>query len=154
MKTILLFLILFNFAQADDENAKVVYDLTTANVTQFEKNILKGIVAHKSYYQGKFKDLDVAVVIHGGAYKYFVKDIKTTKFTNDTKLVKVFSELKKRINAMHDTYDVSFFMCEIGMKRNGLSANNIVKFVTLVPNSTIALIDKQNEGFAYIPVGD
>ena len=154
MKKILLFLALFSFAHADESNAKVVYDLTTAKVAEFEKNILKGVVAHTAYYQGKFKDLDVAVVIHGGAYKYFVKDLKITKFKKETKLLQGFSELKKRINSMHDTYNVTFFMCEIGMKRNGLTESNIVEFVTIVPNSTIALIDKQNEGYAYIPVGD
>ena len=153
MKKILVFLTLFSFAQADNESAKVVYDLTTPKIAKFEKNILKGIVAHKTYYQRKFTELEVAVVIHGGAYKYFVKDIQSTKYTKETKLTKKFSALKKRIQSMNDTYDVHFFMCEIGMKRNGLKQSNIARFVTIVPNSTIALIDKQNEGFAYIPVG-
>ena len=40
------------------------------------------------------------------------------------------------------------------MKRNHLKAKDIVKFVKIVPNSTIGLIDKQNEGFAYLPVRD
>ena len=152
MKKILIFLALFSLALAEEENAKVVYDLTTSNVAEFEKNILKGVVAHKEYYAGKFKELDVAVVIHGGAYKFFVKDIKSTKFKSDTNLLQNFSQLKKRIRSMHETYDVSFFMCEIGMRHNDLTPQKIVNFVHIVPNSAIALIDKQNEGFAYLPV--
>ncbi len=45
-------------------------------------------------------------------------------------------------------------MCEVGMKKNKLKEKNIVSFVELIPNSTIGLIDKQNEGYAYIPVSD
>ena len=154
MKKILIFLALFSFAQADDEIARVVFDLTTADVTKFEKNILKGIVAHKTYYESNLKELDTAVVIHGGAYRFFVKDLKSTKFKDDVKLAKVYGDLKKRIAFMSDTYEVQFLMCGAAMKRNGLEAKDIVGFVKILPNSTIGLIDKQNEGFAYIPVRD
>ena len=154
MKKILIFLALFSFAQADDEIARVVFDLTTADVTKFEKNILKGIVAHKTYYESNLKELDTAVVIHGGAYRFFVKDLKSTKFKDDAKLAKVYGDLKKRIAFMSDTYEVQFLMCGAAMKRNGLEAKDIVGFVKILPNSTIGLIDKQNEGFAYIPVRD
>lgn len=154
MKKLLLFLVLFSFAQADEEMAKVAFDLTTADVAKFEKNILKGIVAHKTYYESQLKELEATVVIHGGSYRFFVKDLKSTKFKGDTKLAKVYADLKKRIKSMHETYDVEFLMCGAAMKRNELEAKDIVSFVKIIPNSTIGLIDKQNEGFAYIPVRD
>lgn len=154
MKKILLLLAFLGFAQADEESAKVVYDLTTSNLAKFEKNILKGIAINKAHYEGEFKELEVAVVIHGGAYRFFVKDIQNTIFKKETQLVKVYPQLKKRIATMADTYEVKFFMCKAAMKRNHLKEKEIVNFVQIIPNSTIGLIDKQNQGFAYLPVKD
>jgi len=153
-KVILILVLLFGLAQAEDETAKVVYDLTTKDVAKFERNILKGIVFNKQLYSNQLKELDVAVVIHGDAYKFFVKDLDTTVFKKDIKLQKVYKELKKRIATMADTYDVEFLMCGAGMKRDKLTKNDIVSFVKVIPNSTIGLINKQNEGYAYIPVGN
>jgi intracellular sulfur oxidation DsrE/DsrF family protein len=153
-KILIMLLILFGLAHADDESAKVVFDLTTKDLAKFEKNIIKGVVINKSHYEGSLKELEVTVVIHGGAYRFFVKDIDKTIFKNDTKLVKVYDELKKRIASMADTYDVEFLMCGAAMKRNKLEPKDIVEFVKIIPNSTIGLIDKQNEGYAYLPVRD
>jgi len=155
MKKILLIVsLLFSLAQAEDESAKVVYDLTTKNLAKFERNILKGIVFNKTLFANQLKELDVAVVIHGGAYRFFVQDLDSTIFKNDDKLQKAYKELKKRIASMADTYDVEFLMCGAAMQRNKLTKKDIVPYVTIIPNSTIGLINKQNEGYAYIPVGD
>ena len=59
-----------------------------------------------------------------------------------------------KIAILADTYEVEFLMCKAAMPRNKLEAKDIVDYVTIIPNSTIGLIDKQNEGFAYIPVRD
>ena len=153
-KLILILLTLVSLVNADEESPKVVYDLTTSSVAQFEKNILKGIAFHKTHYENNLQELEVAVVIHGGAYRFFVKDLKSSMFKNDKKLAKVYNDLKKRIATMSDTYEVEFLMCKAAMKRNKLEEKDIVEFVKLVPNSTIGLIDKQNEGYAYIPASD
>ena len=154
MKKILIVLALLCSLQADDESARVVYDLTTSSITKFEKNILKGIAINKAHYQGSFKELEAVVVIHGGAYRFFVKDIEKSMFNTDLKLVEAYSDLKKRIAIMADTYEVEFLMCRASMPKNGLEDEDVVEFVKIVPNSTVGLIDKQNEGFAYIPVRD
>ena len=154
MKKILIVLALLCSLQADDESARVVYDLTTSNISKFEKNILKGIAINKAHYQGSFKELEAVVVIHGGAYRFFVKDIEKSMFNTDLKLVEAYSDLKKRIAIMADTYEVEFLMCRASMPKNGLEDEDVVEFVKIVPNSTVGLIDKQNEGFAYIPVRD
>ena len=62
-------------------------------MAKFEKNILKGIVANKNYYEGKLRELEV-VVIHGGAYRFFVKKIENTIFKTDVKLSKEYAEFK------------------------------------------------------------
>ena len=154
MKALLVLFSLISFLFADDESAKVVFDLTTAKVKTFEKHILKGVVVNKANFNSQFKEFEVAVVIHGGSYKFFVNDIKNTKYKNETELVNKHSELKKRIASMADTYGVKFYICEVGMTKRNLIAKDIMSFVNIVPNSTMALIERQNEGFAYLPVRD
>lgn len=154
MKKIILLLVFVGFLNAQDDTSKVVFDLTTSSVSKFEKSILKGIVVHKSHYSDKLEELEVSVVIHGGSYRFFVKDIKNTKFKKDKDLVKVYSDLKKRIISMYDNYEVEFLMCRAGLKKHQLEAKDIVDFVKLVPTSVIGLVDKQNDGFAYIPIRD
>ena len=154
MKKLILLLAFVGLLSANDESAKLVIDLTTSSVVKFEKNILKGIVAHKTHYENNLKELEVAVVIHGGAYRFFVKDLQSSMFKDDKELVKVYADLKKRIASLSETYEVEFLMCKAAMNRNKLVEKDIVDYVKLVPNSTIGLIDKQNEGFAYIPVSN
>ena len=153
-KIILLLVSTFTLLLADAPSLKVVYDLTTQNQKDFERKILKAIVANKAYYEGKLQELDVTVVIHGGAYRYFTVDPAKTEYKTDKALLANYAELKKRIKSMSDTYDVEFLMCEVGMLKHGLKAKDIVSYVKIIPNSTIGLIDRQNEGYAYIPVGD
>ena len=150
----MILLISIGIAQAEEEVAKVAYDLTTKDIATFEKKILKAIVANKAHYESQLKELDVAVVIHGGSYRYFTIDPSKTEYKTDKALLKNYTDLKKRIKSMADTYDVEFLMCRAGMIKHGLNAKNIVNFVKIIPNSTIGLIDKQNDGYAYIPVGD
>ena len=154
MKKTLLLLLALSAPMFAETSAKVVYDLTTHNIKAFEKKILKAIVANKAYYESKLKELDVAVVIHGGAYRYFTVDPSRTEYKTDKMLLSNYAELKKRIKSMSETYDVEFLMCKVGMSKHGLKAKDIVSYVKIIPNSTIGLIDRQNEGYAYIPVGD
>jgi intracellular sulfur oxidation DsrE/DsrF family protein len=144
MKIILSLLFIF-FSSYAQEDIKVVYDLSTGNLIKFEKNIIKGITINKAHYEGKFQDLHVSVVIHANAYKFFNKNSKKYNFPDD---------LKKRIAILADMYDVDFMICKAGMIREKIEDKDIFDFVTIIPNATIGLIDKQNEGFAYIPVRD
>ena len=153
MKKIFLILIL-SLALHAEENAKVVIDLTTGDLHTFESKILKGIVAHKAYYEGRLRELDVAVIIHGKAYKFFMKDPAHSPFREDKALAAAAGELSKRIASLADTYDVAFLMCRSGMDKQKLDTKDVYDFVTTVPNAGVGLIDKQNEGYAYLPVGD
>ncbi|MDF1880712.1 DsrE family protein [Sulfurimonas sp. MAG313] len=154
MKKILTFLLLLGFAQADDETARVVYDLTTKNLAKFEKSILKSVAVNKSLYEGEFKELEVAVIIHGGAFRFFVKDVEKTVFKTDVALVKAYGDLKKRIATMADTYEVEFLMCAASMGKYKLEKKDIMPFVKYVATSTKGVIDKQNEGYAYMKIED
>jgi len=155
MKRIMfIMLISIGILQAQDEVAKVVYDLTTKDLAKFELKVLKGIVANKAHYEGSLRELDVVVVIHGGAYRFFTKDPLHSKFKDDKALIESYKTLAKRIKSMVKTYDVEFLMCGAAMPKHDLKAKDVYSFVKIIPNSTIGLIDKQNEGYAYIPIRD
>lgn len=152
MKKCLLILALSVCLWAEEGVKQAVFDLTTGSMETFEKKVLQGIAYHKSHYEGKLEKLDAAVVIHGDAYKFFIKNLKSSPYKNDTKLAAAQDQLSKRITAMANTYEVEFLMCEAGMKANKIDPSSLYEFVKLVPNSTIGLIDKQNEHFAYVPI--
>lgn len=153
-KIICMLLISISILQAQEDSAKIVYDLTTKDLSNFELRILKATVANKAYYESTLRELDVAVVIHGDAYKFFIKDPEHSKFKDDKALVSTYKTLAKRIETLAKTYDVQFFICGVGVRKHGFGRKDIYDFVKFIPNSTIGLIDKQNEGFAYVPVRD
>ncbi len=98
------------------------------------------------------QEFNAVVVIHGDSFKFFVKNLANSPYKNQTELVKVNSDLKKRITSASDIYEVEFLICEANMRKAGLKEKDIYSFVKLVPSSTMGLIEKQNEGYAYIPV--
>jgi intracellular sulfur oxidation DsrE/DsrF family protein len=153
MKKILLLLFsMITILLAQEKTAQVVYDLTTKNIETFERKILKAIVANKAHYEGLLNELDVVVVIHGDAYKFFTKNPLKSIYKEDKVLIEKHKALAKRIASMVENYEVEFLMCKAGMSKRELKENDIYKFVSIIPNATIGLIDKQNEGYAYIPV--
>ncbi len=113
---------------------------------------MSGIAFNKTHYENKFEKLDVAVVIHGDAYKFFIDDLAHSPYKNDAALRKAHDHLSKRLTAMASTYEVEFIMCEAGMKSHKIDKNTLYNFVKLTPSSTIGLIDKQNEHFSYVPI--
>ncbi len=153
MKKIALFIVLFiSILNADEDSKKVVFDLTTGDTKVFEKKILSGIAKFKAHYQSTLEELDVAVVIHGEAYKFFIEDLSSSPYKDDIALNKNHNDLTKRLASMSELYNVEFLMCERGMKQLKIEDTTLYSFVKIVPNSVIGLIDKQNDGYAYIPV--
>lgn len=152
MKKWLLVLALSGILFAEEGVKQVVFDLKTGSIETFEKKVLQGIAYHKNYYEGKLEKLDVAVVIHGDAYKFFVKDLKDSPYKNDQVLAAAHDQLSKRIATMAATYEVEFLMCEATMTKLKIDKSNVYDYVKLTPNSTIGLIDKQNDHYAYIPI--
>jgi len=161
MKKIILLLLLVSSSLFSTENntteektIKVVYDLTTNNLKNFERKILKAIVANKAHYEASLKELEVTVVIHGEAYKFFIINPQNSIYHQESDLIKAHNNLAKRIKSMVENYEVKFVICEIGMKTRKIKKSDIYSFVKIIPNSMIGLIDRQNEGYAYLPVGD
>lgn len=152
MKKWMILLALTATLWAEEGVKKLVFDLKSGDLKTFEKKILKGIAVHKAHYEGALEELEVAVVIHGDAYKFFVKELKNSPYKDDVTLQAAHTQLQKRIATMADTYNVEFVMCEATMNKLKIERSNVYDFVILTPNSTIGLIDKQSDDYAYVPV--
>ena len=69
MKKLILLISMALFLNAQDGVKKLVLDLTTSKIKNIERKVLSGTVKHKNYYESKLEELEVAIVIHGGAYR-------------------------------------------------------------------------------------
>lgn len=126
-------------AEENGMEKKVVYDLKTGDTETLERVLVSGVMRNSVYYQNKLQELKVKVVIHGDSYKFFQKESQMT-------------ELGKKLKTLHESYGVEFEICKVGMKKRDISEQSLYPFVTVVPNASLALIDAQNEGYAYLPL--
>ncbi len=152
---ILIFLLLFSingFCEDISTEKKAVYDLTTKDIEIIEKRLIGSIISNSDYYQSKLQEYKVKVVIHGDAYKFFMKDLNNTAYAFDRKLVEKKTELGKRLESLSKLYNVEFEVCEVGIKNRALSPKAFYPFVAMVHNAIIGLVDAQNDGYAYIPI--
>lgn len=121
---------------------RVVYDLKTGDIKKLKLYLISAVANNSIHYEKNFEELKVTVVIHGNSYKFFQKNM------TDPDMI----ELGKRLHSFHETYDVTFQICEVGLKKRKIPQSTLYDFVEIVPNATIALIDSQNEGYAYLPL--
>ncbi|MDO9267141.1 MAG: DsrE family protein [Sulfurimonas sp.] len=153
MKRFIVVLIVFlGLVRADGDMKKAVFDLTTSDLTTFENRMIKAVAFNNSHYQTTFKELDIIVIVHGGAYKFFVKDISKTKCKEDKKLQAKAKEIHERLASLVKTYSVKFLMCGVGMKARNIAKENVLEFVEVVPSAMVGLIDAQNDGYAFVPI--
>lgn len=150
-KILFLMLAIFTLSFAD-ENPKAVINLTTGDLKRFEIYLLGAITNSAEYYKNSLKDLNVVVVIHGDAYRFFIKDLKNSPYKDDTKLIEKQKDIEARLHNLVNNYGVKFLMCKEGMMGRKIEAKNIYPFVEFVENGFIALVDWQNRGYAYIPL--
>ena len=149
----LLFLIVTVLGAEDKEVVKkVVYDLTTGDIATFERKVLSGIVAHHDFYQSKLEELKVRVMVHGDAYKFFIKDLHDTPYAKEHALVAKQAEFKKRLKTLAMQYDVKFEVCDVGVRMRKLNKKAFYPFVSFVHSAPVGLIDAQNDGYAYLPL--
>ncbi len=155
LKPGLLFLSLFLFSALGAEEEvvrRVVYDLTTGDLHRFEKQLLGGIVSHKIYYQSRLAELEVIVVVHGDAYKFFMHDLRHTPYNRQSDLVAAKEALGKRLASLAQNYGVKFLVCKIGTVDRKLDTKAFYPFVSFIHSAPVALIDAQNSGYAYLPL--
>lgn len=134
------------------DEAKAVYDVTSAESATIEKEMIKSIQNVSHYYKGKNKKLKTIVVISGDAYKYFIKDLSNSPYSQDKNALESQPKFLSAFKELHETYQVTFKMCSAGMKARGIKLETLYPFVHADAIKNVYLIDAQNDGYAYISV--
>lgn len=132
--------------------ARVVIALTTGDLATFEKRIVKGLPALAAAYREQGRELVPVVVIHGDAYKFFLRDLSSTRYASDGAVKARQPALRKVLEELSAKHGVRFEICRSGMRARDLDPKNVYAFVHVVPNAGIALIDWQQRGYAFLPV--
>lgn len=135
------------------EEARVVVALTTGDLDTFEKRVVKGLPALANTYREQGRRLVPVVVIHGEAYRFFLKDLTKTRYAGDAAVKARQAELRASLEKLAKEHGVRFEICAAGMKARQLDTANVYPFVHVVPNAVISLIDWQQRGYAFVPVG-
>lgn len=153
MKTLILALFLAIAAPlfGDDDVKKVVVELTSGDINDI-KGMISGLSQNAEHYVSRLEELEAAVVIHGDAYKFFMKDLAKSPYAGDKELAAAYPELTARLKTLVEMYDVQFDMCNIGMQKRGITKEMLHPFVTPVFSSLSGLVDRQSDGYTYFRV--
>ncbi len=149
---ILIVLVFLSIGKSFGEERKVVIDLKTGDIKKLKIYLLSGLSNMIEYYKNNLTDLKAVVVIHGDAYKFFIKDLKNSPYADDKVLKKEQKELYQRLKTLHQIYGVRFEMCDIGRKARKIPKGSIYPFVHLEYSAGVSLINWQNKGYAYLPI--
>ncbi|MBU1927498.1 DsrE family protein [bacterium] len=134
------------------DEAKAVYDLTSGDSAKIEKDMIKSIKNVSQYYKGQNKKFKTIVVISGDAYKYFIRNLSDSPYSEDKSALEIQPKFISVLKELNDSYHVTFKMCSAGMKARGIKLETVYKFVHADAIKNVYLIDAQNAGYAYIPV--
>lgn len=118
---------------AQTKQHKVVFEITSADTADY-RTVLRQI-------NNVYKDAPgtkVEVVCHGPAIFMLVKE--------KTVLAEMMQDLKTK-------QQVVFAACANSMRKNNLSADQLVPVATVVPNGVLETVAKQEEGWSYIKAG-
>ncbi len=129
---------------------KVVYDLTTGSEAVISKKLVANTQKLKAYYEAKGDRLEVAVVVSGKAYRFFIQDLAHSPYANETALIKSQPSRTRMLQAFSKIATIE--MCAMGMKHRKIAQKTLYPFVKPAFNKTEALVRYQNAGYAYIPL--
>lgn len=147
---IVLFLCMVSLSFA--ETKKIMIDLKTGDFESFDKAFLKGLPGTIDYFSSQGETVDVAVVIHGDAYKFFVQNLNNTSYGMDESLVKHQELIQQRLEEMLKKYRIHLEVCMSGMHKRGILSQDLYPFVTPIKSAMVGLVKWQNEGYAYVPL--
>lgn len=120
-------------ASAQKKEHKIVFEITSSDTADYRtvlrqiNNVLKDAPNTK-----------IELVCHGPAIFMLVKD--------KTVLSDMMQELKTK-------QQVSFAACANSMRKNNLTADQLVSAATVVPNGVMEVVAKEEDGWSYIKAG-
>jgi len=147
-----LFILLFVVTIAFADTKKFVIDLKTGDREAFSNQLLVGVPGTIDYFRAQGDTVEVAVVIHGEAYKFFVDNLDNTQYGLDKSLVEHQEVIHKRLDEIEKKYNIHFDICMSGMHKKGILTEDLYSFVTPIKSAMVGLVKWQNGGFSYIPI--
>lgn len=127
----MLILIAFSIGlSAQEKPIKIVFDVTSPDV-----KVHQSALRHARAMSKQYPDSDFEVVIYSGALDMVLKGK---------------SSIEKDIEELANNKHVTFVVCQGTMKRYNVTMDDIVTGVGSVPDGILELVEKQNEGWAYI----
>lgn len=152
MRLLFLILMLLFSLHAEGDAKKVVFDLTIGDINRFEQFVLKGTETLAIHYAEERKEYKPVFIIHGDAYRFFLKDLNGTPYEGDKVLADRRKALESHLKSLVEHYDVIFEVCSVGMRKKQLPFEKLYTFVTPIFNATAGLVEWQEKGYAYIMV--
>lgn len=149
MKSILLMLTLITLSLATEY--KALFNLTSADEKTLSKSIVKNITALDQHYRSQGDSFKAVVIISGGAYKFFVKDLDNSPYARETAIKATQLKLRPVLKSLVQK-GVVFEMCSMGMKKHSIDKKVLYPFVTPVFNRSASLIEWQSRGYSLINV--
>lgn len=147
---VILFLCMVSFSFA--ETKKIMIDLKTGDLESFDKAFLNGVPGTIEHFATQGESVEVAVVIHGDAYKFFVQNLNNTSYGLDESLAKHQESIQQRLEQMVKKYRIHLEVCMSGMHKKGILSEDLYSFVTPIKSAMVGLVKWQNEGYAYVPL--
>lgn len=156
MRTIIRFLLasllIGTFAFAEKPTQKIIVDLTTGNIETVKSRFIKGVANTIDHFKERGDTVETVVIIHGEAYRYFVRDLDGSRYSTEIELYNNQKELLDGFAKLSQKYHIRFEVCSVGMKKNQLTHKMFYEFVHLSPSAQISLVEWQNKGYAYLPI--
>lgn len=150
MRLALILLVLAaTFAFADTK--KFMIDLKTGDMESFNNQLLVGVPGTIDYFTAQGDKVEVAVVIHGEAYKFFVENLDNTQYGMDKVLVEHQDAIHKRLEEIEKKYHIRMEICMNGMHKKGILSEDLYSFVKPIKSAMVGLVKWQNAGYAYVP---
>lgn len=129
---ILVLMCLTTFVQAQTNNYKVVFDMSSRDSINQQ-----AIVREIGLINEATPDAKLEVVIYGQGMDLVVKN----RSTQEAAIQKIIASNK-----------ASFKVCAISMKRNNIDKSQLAPGVEVVPDGIYELVSKQQAGWGYIKV--
>jgi len=136
--TIFILLTPYLMADDEDETIKVVYHCDYDDEKRFNL-MMDNIRFQAEMYESNMEEFDIRVVANGSCSKFMDKTQAPSK---------AVGKVKSRI----DTFDIKFYVCELGMKFNKVKRKNLIKSVNLIPLGLVEITKLQHNGYAYLKI--
>ncbi|MGZ5135528.1 MAG: DsrE family protein [Flavitalea sp.] len=126
-------LLLTTFANAQQEDYKVVFDLSSRDTINQQT-----LIRELQFIQSASPNAKLVVVLYGHGMDLAIKGR---------------TNLEQALRPLIEDPDITFRVCAYTLKRNNVDRAQLLEGVEVVPDGIYEIITKQKNGWGYIKVG-